>query len=195
MASPRREEGLRGMQISAIGRKSISSVLKVVVDIAWVIACALLGFIWIVALISFFTMANGGDADLGVFSRVSIADPRRLAVWTVIGTVFCIGGMVIASHLRGVFETLIAGDPFVPDNARRLRVIALVLAVMEAARMFLSVLVQVALAVMGVKAGEGENALTLSLNLSVWISVLTLIVLAQVFAEGAAMREEQKMTI
>ena len=33
------------------------------------------------------------------------------------------------------------------------------------------------------------------INWPIWIAVLTLLVLAQVFREGAAMREEQKMTI
>ena len=38
-------------------------------------------------------------------------------------------------------------------------------------------------------------ALARGVNLPIWFAVLTLFVLAQVFREGAAMREEQKMTI
>ncbi|MDZ4760975.1 MAG: DUF2975 domain-containing protein [Alphaproteobacteria bacterium] len=181
------------MQMRAIGRGSISSFLKVAVDVAWVVSCALLGFIWIVTGISVFALMNGGE-PVAAFERIAIDEPARIAVWTLVGTVFCIGAMIICSYLRGVFETLVAGDPFVPDNARRFRSIAIVLAGIEIARMFISLLVQFLLGAFGV-VNEGEATITFSLNISVWFSVLTLVVLAQVFKEGAAMREEQKMTI
>jgi hypothetical protein len=177
----------------AIGRGSISSVLKVAVDVAWVVACALLGFIWIITAVSVFALMNGG-MPVGLFERIAIEDPGAIAAWTLIGTILCVGAMIICAYLRGVFETLIAGDPFVPDNARRLRAIAIVLTVMEVTRMSISLLVQALLGVFGMNE-NGEIALSLSVNFAVWFSVVTLVVLAQVFSEGAAMREEQKMTI
>lgn len=182
------------MQISAIGRGSISSVLKIAVDVAWVIACALLGFIWIITGISVFSMMNGGE-PIAAFERIAIDEPHRIAVWTLIGTIFCISAMLICAYLRGVFETLVAGDPFVPGNARRLRAIALVLTVAEISRMFISLLVQFLLRAVGVTENGAATAINFSFNFSVWFSVLTLVVLAQVFSEGAALREEQKMTI
>jgi hypothetical protein len=181
------------MQMRAMGRGSISSFLKVAVDVAWVVSCALLGFIWIVTAISLFTMMNGGQ-PIAAFERIAINDPARIAVWTLIGSVFCVGAMIICSYLRGVFETLVAGDPFVPDNARRFRAIAIVLAAIEIVRMFISLLVQILLGAFGMSTA-GETTITFSLNISVWFAVLTLVVLSQVFKEGALMREEQKMTI
>lgn len=181
------------MQMRAIGRGSISSLLKVTVDVAWVVACALLGFIWIITAISVFGLMNGG-APIAAFERIAIDEPHRIAVWTFIGTIFCVGAMIVCAYLRGVFETLVAGDPFVPDNARRFRAIAWVLAAVELARMSISLLVQIVFNAMGV-ANESETAFSFSVNFSVWFSVLTLMVLAQVFREGATLREEQKMTI
>jgi hypothetical protein len=181
------------MKISAIGRGSISSFLKVVVDIAWVLSCAALGFIWIVTIVSLIAMSGGGHS-MGVFESVVIENAQQLSVWTFSGTVFCVGAMVLCSYLRGVFETLVAGDPFVPQNARRFTMIALVLAVMEAVRMFIGLVVQVLLGVFGV-TGKDPVSVSFSVNLPMWFSVLTLLVLAQVFREGAALREEQKMTI
>jgi hypothetical protein len=74
-----------------------------------------------------------------------------------------------------------------------------VLAVLELVRMTISIIVQILLGVFGVAAtdaaGEAATQIGVQLNLSVWFSVLTLVVLAQVFSEGAALREEQKMTI
>ncbi len=183
------------MRISAIGRGSISSFLKLTVDIVWVLACAALGFIWIVTIISLIGMMTGGE-HMAVFERIAIAEPRGIARWTLQWSIACIGAMIVCAYLRGVFETLVSGDPFVPENARRLRAIAIVLAVLEIVRMTTSVLVDLLLMAFGV-TGEGGAApgISVSLNLSVWVSVLTLVVLAQIFSEGAALREEQKMTI
>lgn len=181
------------MEMRAIGRGSISSVLKVAVDVAWVVACALLGFIWIITAISLFAMMSGGS-PIPAFERIAIDEPHRIAVWTLIGTVFCVGAMIVCAYLRGVFETLVAGDPFVPENARRFRAIAWVLVAVEVARMSISLIVQGIFNIIGV-AGADTNGFVFSINFPVWFSVLTLMVLAQVFREGAALREEQKMTI
>lgn len=181
------------MQMRAIGRGSISSFLKVVVDVAWIAACAALGFIWIVTIISLFAMA--GVVHIAAFERIMFDAPGPLARLAIDGTILCVGAMIICAYLRGVFETLVNGDPFVPENARRLRAIALVLATIEISRLFLGVLVQLVLAAFGVASGDETGRIEIQLNLSVWFSVLTLVVLAQVFREGAALREEQKMTI
>ena len=42
--------------------------------------------------------------------------------------------LVIVERLRRIFATLTAGDPFHPENVRRLRVIGLVLAGLEIGR-------------------------------------------------------------
>lgn len=181
------------MQMRAIGRGSISSFLKIAVDVAWIAACAALGFVWIVTIISLFAMA--GVVHIAAFERIMFDAPGPLARLALNTTILCVGAMIICAYLRGVFETLVNGDPFVPENARRLRAIALVLAAIEISRLFLGVLVQLVLAAFGVTGGDETGRIEIQLNLSVWFSVLTLVVLAQVFREGAALREEQKMTI
>jgi hypothetical protein len=60
--------------------------------------------------------------------------------------------------------------------------------------MFVTTLVRLLLGAFGV-AGQADTSLIPKINWPVWFAVLTLLVLAQVFREGAAMREEQKMTI
>ena len=183
------------MLISATGRGSISSFLKVAVDVAWVVACALLGFIWIIAAFAVYSIVSGNSTflDLGQFH---LNTPRDLTIWTVIGSILCIGVMIVCAYLRGVFETLVNRDPFVPENARRFTAIGIVLAAMEGASMFVATLVRL---IFGVFAPAGEAVAfrfpVPNLNWPVWFAVLTLLVLAQVFREGAAMREEQKMTI
>ena len=182
------------MLISATGRGSISSVLKVAVDVAWVVACALLGFFWIVAAISVFFIATGGQAMMG-FEQIAIESPMNVALWTLNGSILAIGVMIVCAYLRGVFETLVKRDPFVPENAKRFTAIAIVLAVMEASKTLVSGLVIFIFSSLNISGSEQFQFQFPNVSWPVWIAVVTLFVLAQVFREGAAMREEQKMTI
>ncbi|MEM6625777.1 MAG: DUF2975 domain-containing protein [Pseudomonadota bacterium] len=182
------------MALRALGRGSLSSVLSVLVDIAWIAACTALGFIWLLTLVSLIAILGGGEVNAGVLARVSITEPQTLTLWTVMGTIACLGVMFIASLLKGVFATLVAGDPFVPGNARRLRRIAGALAVLELARHFLASAVNLILVAFGEKV-ESPLEPMLHVNFVVWAAVMILVVLAQVFDEGARLREDQKMTI
>lgn len=181
------------MLMRATGRGSISSFLKLAVDVAWVVACALLGFIWIIAAFAVYSLVTGNATflNLGLYR---LNTPRDLAIWISMGSILCVGVMVVCAYLRGVFETLVARDPFVPENARRFAAIGIVLAVMEAAGMFISTLVSFAFSALS-PDGETVAFRFPNINWPMWFAVLTLLVLAQVFREGAAMREEQKMTI
>ena len=118
------------MLMRATGRGSISSFLKLAVDVAWVVACALLGFIWIIAAFSIYYLVTG-DLLFPLFERVVVSTPRDLVVWSLNGSILCIGAMIVCAYLRGVFETLVARDPFVPENAKRFAAIGIVLAIME----------------------------------------------------------------
>ena len=185
------------MLMRATGRGSISSFLKVAVDVVWVIACALLGFIWIIAAFAIYGLVTGNPTFLDVVGPSGankLGTPLGLSIWIAIGSILCIGVMIVCAYLRGVFETLVAGDPFVPENATRFTAIAIVLAVMETSAMFVAAIVSL---VFGVLAPSGPPVAFQfpNINYPVWLAVVTLWVLAQVFREGAAMREEQKMTI
>jgi hypothetical protein len=180
------------MLMRATGRGSISSILKLVVDVIWVLACALLGFFWIIAIISVVSALNGGSF-LGI-ERVAYTDPSKVAYIMLNGSTLCIGVMIVCSYLRAVFETLVEGDPFVPANAKRFSLIAIVLAVMEGASMILTSVIGPLLSALGL-AEENAGFVFPNINWPIWVAVITLLILAQVFREGAAMREEQKMTI
>ncbi len=177
----------------ALGRGSISSFLKLSVDIVWVAACAGLGFVWIIVAMSVFSMAND-SATIPGFERIVAGGTEELIEWTLRWSVLFIGAMMVCAYLRGVFGTLVAGDPFVPENARRLRMIAIVVGAAEVIRLLIGVVVPL----LGVGLGlehSGERAITIGFDAGVWLSVLTLFVLSQVFTEGAALREDQQMTI
>jgi Protein of unknown function (DUF2975) len=79
-----------------------------------------------------------------------------------------------------------AGDPFHPDNVRRLRVIALVLALIEVNGYLFAALDHFVLHMR--KAGP-------SLDFTPWFAVLVIVVLAEVFREGARLRRDAELTI
>ncbi len=161
-------------------------------------ACALLGFIWIIAAFAIYSIVTGNltfSDMVGPDGENKLGTPLGLSTMDVaIGSILCVGVMIVCAYLRGVFETLVAGDPFVPENARRFTAIAAVLAIMEASAMFVAAIVSLVFSILA-PSGQAIAFQFPNINWPVWFAVLTLWVLAQVFREGAAMREEQKMTI
>ena len=80
-----------------------------------------------------------------------------------------------------------AGDPFHPENVRRLRVIGLVLAGLEIGRYVVYTV--------GVWALPGAEIKQPEFSPTAWFSVLVVFVLAEVFREGARLRREAELTI
>lgn len=173
-----------------LGPGSISSLLKIILDIFYVVlwigvALASAGALLLV-LLSFnpeflSSFIHIVDDDEEVF-----ANGTTMAAGLIAGDLYLIGVLVIVGRLRRIFATLTAGDPFQPDNVRRLRVIGLVLAALEIGRY---VFVAVSTWLPGVERNEQGFSLT------AWFSVLVVFVLAEVFREGARLRSEAELTI
>ncbi len=187
------------LKLRAIGRGSLSSILKVLVDVFWIAACAALGFIWIITLLSIIAVLSGGMVENSFLGKISLhADPFRLTSLAVVGSILCLGVMSIASNLRGVFETLVEGDPFVPENAKRFRSIAFLIAILELARILVNPVISFILDLAGIETqlyAVGILSRLMQTNFITWGAVLILVVLSQVFDEGARLREDQQMTI
>lgn len=175
----------------AIGPGSVSSILKVVLDVfhfvLWValagVAVAIVG----VLLLSFKPELLAAIAPLGGLKAAGpwlgpLAAAALLAAGLYLG-----GAIVIVGRLRRIFQTLIAGDPFHPDNVGRLRIIAAALAVLEIGRSIAAALAHLLLHDHGRIAGGP--------NLTTWFAVLVIVVLAEVFREGARLRGEAELTI
>jgi hypothetical protein len=91
---------------------------------------------------------------------------------------------VVLTRLKAIVATVGAGDPFVPDNARRLTTIAWSL-----------------LAIQLLDLGFGAVAMAVepnfgwSFSLTGWLAIVLLFVLARVFEHGTVMREELAGTV
>ena len=122
-----------------------------------------------------------GVRDQAIVRRVIFAYLLLIALY--IGAI-----TLIVSRLRRIFATLTAGDPFDPENVRRLRTIGLMLAALEVGRY------PVAVGAAMIAPAEMIRA-SMGLNVTAWFAVLVVFVLAEVFREGARLRREAELTI
>ena len=97
--------------------------------------------------------------------------------------------LALLKRLIAMVQTARAGDPFVGANAERLHVVAWVLL----AQQMLSVLI----GLIGRFISTSAHPLHLDAGFSPsgWLAVILTFVLARVFAEGAAMREDLEGTV
>jgi hypothetical protein len=175
-----------------LGPGSVSSFLKVILDVfyfALLVAAAVLALaILAVLLLSF-------RPDLLTHNIIDLEDLRFQGPWIgpalaglLLGLDLYVGGaIIIVGRLRRIFQTLIAGDPFHPDNVRRLRVIGSTMALLEVGRYAASTIDHLVF--------RGHANIGGGVNLTTWFAVLVIVVLAEVFREGARLRGEAELTI
>jgi hypothetical protein len=191
----------------ALGKGSIAEIIRVGLVIAWAllwVCAAMLAFIGLA-----YALNAAGIVDLsalfGPNTHFSIDDnltvaPMAALSWPivlpafVIGVVVIGGAMIIVWQLRKLFDSFCSGQPFAKENAKHLRVIWMTMIGIELARYLLLGLTGFLLVHFGGPLAEHAQ-IKLSLNLSTWASILILVVLAEVFREGARMKAEQELTI
>jgi hypothetical protein len=174
-----------------LGPGSVSSFLKVILDVfyfALLVAAAILAVaIFAVLLVSFRPELLTHNIDLeDLHLRGPWVGPALSGL--LLGLELYVGGsIVIVGRLRRIFQTLIAGDPFHPDNVSRLRVIGSTLALLEVGRYAASMIDHLVF--------RGHANIGGDVNLTTWFAVLVIVVLAEVFHEGARLRGEAELTI
>lgn len=178
----------------ALGPGSVSSFLKIILDVAYFIIIAALGggaLLTVVALLAYGFVPEAfqqAATKLRLEGDVSFGRLAALAATLGVYGIFYLGSLLaILSRLRMVFATLTAGDPFHPENIRRLRLIGFVLAAMELGRYVLNAML---LAIAPNLSWNLDG-----FNITAWFSVLVVLVLAEVFREGARLRNEAELTI
>ena len=172
--------------IRALGKGSVASALSVLMSVITIIGWV--GFVGSAVVLAAFVFIDltGGEfqaAGIEVYESVPLA--TYLVAFAILFVVF-IGFILMAGQLKRILQTLIDGDPFVPENARRLTRLAGIVAGMEIARYLIGI---------AANLFTVQTSVDFSVNLAAWVAVMTLWVLSQVFAEGTRLREEEKMTI
>ena len=177
--------------LRTLGPGSVSSLLKIALDVAYVVMILVTGLLLLLWVASIFipidnlnvTVSDGADGR-----QMPLTRPLLLFGVGAI-TAYFGGFLMILRGLRKIFRTLTLGDPFQPDNVRRLRQIGLILAVVTGGVWLAQGLVAARLAP-GVMEPQGISDLLTPL-----FSVLVVFVLAEVFREGARLRRESELTI
>jgi hypothetical protein len=172
------------------GRNSIAEIMTVLVTVAmWIVGA--MGVVGIPVLaIGLMASLSGGTTEIsGIKALAEGVMPGQLVIGLVGLMVIVPGVIFICLQLRRILLTLADGDPFVPENARRLSRIGIAIAAMELLR------VVTVLVVSAVPTLVGDEPPRLSTQFILWISVAALFVLSQVFREGTRLRDEEKMTI
>jgi hypothetical protein len=175
----------------ALGRGSVSSFLKVILDVfhvvLWIgVAVATVGVV-VALLLSFRPDFIASHIDI---DSLNVEGPwlgPAAAALFLIGDAYLAGGIIVVGRLRSIFKTLIDGDPFHPENARRLRVIGAALAILELGRYAVASLAHVVF--------HGAIHVSGGVSLTTWFAVLVIFVLAEVFREGARLRGDAELTI
>jgi hypothetical protein len=173
----------------ALGPGSVSSFLKIILDVVYVALWITFG---VVALMLLAALLFSFNPNL-LLSSIRTADATEVATRAplfagmLLAFGLTVGGvLIIVDALRRIFTTLTAGDPFHPDNVGRLRLIGLLLAALELGRYL----------VWGVSAWTPlVERVEPNFSLTAWFSVLVVFVLAEVFREGARLRREAELTI
>jgi hypothetical protein len=178
----------------AIGQGSLATGLSLLLDCLRIVLWVILAVAGVLAALGVYVYTAGpADSVFGV--RVERIDPWYMTTFAfalAIGAL--VAALLVVSRLRAIFATLAAGDPFVPENAEHLRVIAVVIAVFEIARLVISGVASSAIKAAGAEASS-LPAVAVEINLIVWFAVLSLVVLSEVFREGARLRADQQLTI
>jgi hypothetical protein len=172
----------------ALGPGSVSSFLKIILDVVFAALWIGLGAVALALLAALLFSFNPDlfPAMLGP-NVATVARRGPLLAGVLLGFGLSIGGVLVIVHsLRRIFMTLTAGDPFHPFNVQRLRLIGLMLAALELGRY----------AVWGMSPFlPWVKDVKPNFSLTAWFSVLVVFVLAEVFREGARLRREAELTI
>jgi len=157
----------------------------------------LLTFIWWAgwAFLVLFILAflYTGLSFLGIQSLQSsfeVTTPSMALLSSALAIVVVLVFLITVRQLRKICQTLVTGDPFVPENAKRLRTICIAVASGEIIRLVSSFVIPWLS-----KNNDTTDVQAADLRLYVWFMVLAVIILAEVFREGARMRQDAKLTV
>lgn len=106
-----------------------------------------------------------------------------LRLWVVAGLPMFAAVHVMLSRLLAMIGTVRAGDPFVPENAARVKTVAWCLLVVQLFELACGVFI-------GILSRAGADIGDWDPSLSGWLAVLLLFVLARVFEEGTRIRAD-----
>jgi len=160
------------------------AVLRILVVANWLMGAAILALLvalpnrqWIM---SAFDLSPSADTD-----RLVMA----LRVVAVLGVAVVPLNYAVLKRLLAMVDTVRAGDPFVPANARRLQAIAWSLLALQLLSIVIGAIAR------SVSTPAHPLKVDAGFSINAWVAVLLTFLLARVFAEGTRMREDLEGTV
>lgn len=177
--------------LGRLGKGSISRLLKTILDVAFVLTGLMTALMVILLVVSLFIPLDNINISVSEGPEGRQLPLSRPLLLFGVGavTAYFSGFLLILQGLRKIMRTLILGDPFQPENVRRLRQIGLTLAIVTFGVWLSQLLVSRFLAP-GIMDPQGLKDL-----LTPIFSLLIVFVLAEIFREGARLRRESELTI
>jgi Protein of unknown function (DUF2975) len=206
--------------MKALGKRSIASFVKLVLDTVWWAISIGLGLLLILLACSLFIDVRGDNLTLSLPVAVQLDAPihdvggetnahfeklrgnlrfpaRKGAFFSgsVVVVTLIFGYLLwMVTQLRYVFRSLSQRLPFIAENARRIRWVGLAVIFGEIGRAaivyFWSYYTSVHFTASGLRF-----AASVDMNPSTIVGGLIILVIAEVFQEGARLQEEQSLTI
>lgn len=176
-AAPRRRDPLLGTVRAALSFGMVAAVLIA----ATIIVCTPLLFVFDDRILAGLARRTGTVLDYD-FIYAIFGVQLLVAVTATLGYFFI-------RHLRRIVDTVAQGDPFIPDNALRLRHMGWITVAMQ-------LIAIPAGALSGWISYTGKmRYVDVGVSLGGVLLALILFVLARVFSQGAAMRDELEGTV
>ena len=159
--------------------------LRILIVLNWILGALIFALLVISFLAEEWTWRALG-VGAGAAHESVVAGMRAIMVIGIAGTPIA---YVVFSQLLRIVESVRAGEPFAMDNAGRLRTIAWALLGLE--------LLHICVVAIASAVSTKEMPLPINGNfdLTGWLAILLLFVLAQVFLEGTRMREDLEGTV
>jgi hypothetical protein len=159
--------------------------LRVLIVLNWIFGALILALLAISFQAEEFTWRALGVGAVAGHEGV-IAGMRAIMVIGIVGTPIA---YVVFGRLLRIVESVRTGEPFAVENAGRLRTIAWSLLGLELLH----------ICVVAIASAVSTKEVPLHMNgnfdLTAWLAILLLFVLAQVFLEGTRMREDLEGTV
>lgn len=171
-----------------IGRRSVASVMRWClgfINVFVVIAVIAAGLGVLMSAASPELGAGFLDGLVGVRdSEGGLVVSERLTY--IAGFIATLGTWWVINRLRRIFLAVNKGDAFEPANVQRLRAMGLGLIAIQIA----SAILDLSSPMMTHVERRGWDV-----NLGAWLGILIVFMLAEVFRQGSAMRDDQQMTV
>lgn len=110
-----------------------------------------------------------------------------LRIWIILALPYVAAVHIMLARLLAMTETVRLGNPFVPENAARLKTIAWCLLATQLLHLVFGVMVRI--------AASANAHMEWKFSANGWIAVLLLFVLARVFEEGTRMHDDLEKMI